>query len=119
MYFLEVIEPGTCPADLKPVFTFIINILNLIKIVIPILLIVFGSIDLGKAVVAGEDKEVAKAQNMLVKRVITAAAIFFIVPLISLVMSLVTPTGSKWNNCLDPNNLKSFNTNNTIIVEKI
>jgi preprotein translocase subunit SecG len=119
IYFLAEIDVKTCPCELTTVFRFIINIMNLIKIVIPILLIIFGSLDLGKAVVAGDDKEVAKAQNMLVKRVITAAAVFFIVPLITLVMSLVSD--AKWTNCLNKENLKEcmINPTNVATIENV
>ena len=57
---------------------------------IPIILIVLGVMDLGKAVISSDDKEVKQAQGRLVKRFIYAVAIFFIVTLVSLIMNLVT-----------------------------
>ena len=41
----------------------------LLKIVIPILLIIFGMLDLGKAVVASKEDEIKKGQQMFVKRI--------------------------------------------------
>lgn len=61
----------------------------IIKIVIPLLLIVFGMIDLGKAVVASDNKDIKTATGSLVKRFIAAIAIFFIPTLVSAVFSLL------------------------------
>ncbi len=64
-------------------------IVSLIKIAIPILLIVLGMIDLGKAVVAQKEDEIKKAQTMFVKRLISAALVFFVVVIVQLVFNLV------------------------------
>lgn len=59
------------------------------QIGIPIILIVFGTLDLGKAVIASDDKAVKEAQSKLIKRCIYAIAVFFIVTIISLAFNLV------------------------------
>ena len=84
------------------------GVFPIVQIGIPILLIVFGTIDLGKAVISSDEKEVKQAQSRLIKRCIYAVAIFFITTLVSLLMSLVT-TGAEagdgeadttsWANC--------------------
>lgn len=66
-----------------------LGIMPIVQIGIPILLIVFGVIDLGKAVISSDEKEVKGAQSRLVKRCIYAVAVFFITTLVSLIMSLV------------------------------
>ena len=66
------------------------GIMPIVWIGIPIVLIVLGIMDLGKAVISSDDKEVKQAQGRLVKRFIYAVAIFFIVTLVSLIMNLVT-----------------------------
>ena len=50
-----------------------------IKIVVPILLIVFGMLDLGKAVMAQKDDEIKKAQQTFVKRLVSAALVFLVI----------------------------------------
>ncbi len=72
------------------------GVFPIVQIGIPILLIVFGTIDLGKAVISSDEKEVKQAQSRLIKRCIYAAAIFFIVTLVTLIMSLVA-TGADSN----------------------
>jgi len=59
------------------------------KIVIPIILIILGMIDLGKAVISSDEKAVSKSAKSLLNRVIAAVAIFFIPTIVGLVFNLV------------------------------
>ncbi len=90
-----------CPAKyshLIPVFSILKSVVNLIKIFVPILLILFGTLDLAKAVIAGKEDEMKKAQSTLIKRVIYAAAVFLVVTLVQFVMSFVASnTGESEN----------------------
>ena len=67
------------------------------------LLIVFGTIDLGKAVISSDEKEVKQAQGRLIKRFIYAAAVFFVVTLVSVVMGIIAKGGegdtTSWQSC--------------------
>lgn len=64
-------------------------ILLVFKIVIPVILIIMGMIDLGKAVVAGKDDEIKKYTKSLAIRGVSAVLIFFIPTIIGLIMGLV------------------------------
>ena len=79
------------------------GIFPLVQIGIPILLIVFGTIDLGKAVISSDEKEVKQAQGRLIKRFIYAAAVFFVVTLVSVVMGIIAKGGegdtTGWRAC--------------------
>ena len=76
--------------DLAPIINLIKHgVIPLIQIGIPIILIVLGMLDLGKAVMAGKEDEMKKAQSMLLKRFLYAIAIFFVVTLVTLVFRLV------------------------------
>ncbi len=75
--------------DLEPIVKFIkLGVLPIIQIGIPILLIVMGTIDLGKAVLSSDDKEIKGAVGKLVKRAIAAIAVFFVATVVTLVMGL-------------------------------
>ena len=65
-------------------------LLLVFKIVIPVILIIMGMIDLGKAVVASKDDEIKKAMKSLMFRAIAAIAIFFIPTIVGIVMGLVS-----------------------------
>ena len=75
--------------DLYPVIRILKTIFTLLQWAIPIVLILFGTIDLGKAVIASKEDEMKKAQQTLIKRVIYAVVIFFLFTIVSLVMRLV------------------------------
>ena len=76
--------------EIIPVIKFVKAIFNIIQFLIPVGLIIMGSIDLGKAVLSSDDKEIKQATSKLIKRAIAAVAIFFIVLLVELVMGLVS-----------------------------
>ena len=80
-------------------YEFINEIIDWIRILVPILLIVLCSVDLGQAVLAGDDKQIKTATSRVVKRAIAAVAIFF-VPLI--VRVLINAAGIKGKIVDDP-----------------
>ena len=103
---------GKCPDDLAPIFRFLKHgVYPIIQIGIPIILIVMGSIDLGKAVLSSDDKEIKSATSKLVKRAIAAVAVFFVATIVSLLMGMFAGTGAKdsdatsWKDCWDDANL--------------
>lgn len=65
-------------------------VLLIVKIVIPILLIVFGIIDLGKAVIASKPEEVKKSVVGLAYRAIAGVVIFLIPTIVGLIMGFVS-----------------------------
>ena len=83
--------------ELGPIITLLKNVVTLLQWLIPIGLIIFGMLDLGKAVIAGKEDEMKKAQGTLIKRVIYAVAVFLVVTLVSFVMGLVGST--EWKEC--------------------
>lgn len=92
---------------LDQVIVLLKNAVNLLQWLIPIGLILFGLIDLGKAVVAGKEDEMKKAQGTLIKRVIYAIAVFLVVTIVTFVMGLVGST--EWRECW--NNVGGSNSN--------
>lgn len=68
---------------------YLINeILQYPKIIVPMLVIVFGTVDFAKAVIAGKEDEMKKAQKTFIKRVIIGVAFFFIPVFVDILMSL-------------------------------
>ena len=95
--------------DLMPIIRFIrLGVLPIIQIGIPIILIVMGTIDLGKAVLSSDDKEIKASTTRLLKRAIAAVAVFFVATIVTLVMGLFGRSrndkieGTKgWADCWD------------------
>ena len=73
----------------------------IIKIVVPILLIIFGMLDLGKAVVASKEDEIKKGQQTFIKRVITAVIVFFVIQIVQLVVNFVSASDKNISNCFN------------------
>ena len=96
--------------DILPIVKFLKHgVLPIIQIGIPIILIIMGSVDLGKAVLSSDDKEIKGAVNKLVKRAIAAVAVFFVATIVTIIMGMfgrskttgdVEGTGS-WADCWD------------------
>ena len=76
-------------AKTAPVWSLVGKILMVFKIAVPLLLIVFGMIDLGKAVIASKEDAIQKATTSLIKRLIAGVVIFFIPFLVGAVFNLV------------------------------
>ena len=72
----------------KNIWILIGKVIRIVLIVIPIIIVLLGTFDLGKAVMAGEDKEIKEAQKMFVKRLVYGVIIFFIPYIIAGVYSL-------------------------------
>lgn len=65
------------------------TIITIIKIGIPVLLIIFGMLDLAKGVIASKEDETKKGQHMFIKRLISAVLVFFVIAIVQLVIGLV------------------------------
>lgn len=83
-------------------FPYVISTLVLlIKIVVPILLIVFGMLDLGKAVVASKEDEIKKGQQLFIKRAISAIIVFFVIQLVQIIVRFVSGNDASVANCFN------------------
>lgn len=74
-------------------------ILQVIYIATPILLIVTGMITFLKVVGKSDDKDMKSAQKVLINKIIAAVAVFLMVTLTKMVISLVATDG--WIKCAD------------------
>ena len=106
----EVIDILTCNDTLfgdpndstTPSMAYLLSQLMLyIKIIVPILIIVLGSIDLFKAVISSNEDEMKKAQKKFVKRIIAGVCVFFIPAFVNLLMNVL-------NNSLVVNGIEGF-----------
>lgn len=64
-------------------------VINVIKIVVPILLVVFGMIDLMKGITSQKEDEIKKGQQLFIKRLISGAVVFFVFVIVQLIISFV------------------------------
>ena len=64
------------------------SILKFVRIIVPILIILLGILDFGKAVIAGKEDQMKKAQMDFVKRVVIGVAVFFVPVIVDIIMEL-------------------------------
>lgn len=84
--FLEICGANT---RIQPLWSIVGTIINAIMIGVPILLIIFGMVDLGKAVIASKEDEVKKATKLLGKRFLYAVGVFAVVWFVTFVFDTV------------------------------
>lgn len=77
------------------------TIYKLLQVLVPILLIIFGMIDLLKGITAQKEEEVKKGQQMFIKRLISGALVFFVFALVKLVISLTADSGNVIIECVE------------------
>lgn len=91
--------------SLGPVLRIVNIVINIIWIGIPIILIVLGSIDLGRAVISSKEDEVKKAKKTFINRLLYAIAVFAVVWLVMFIFDQVAKLGltdantSSWQSC--------------------
>ena len=77
-------------------------IITIIKIGVPVLLIIMGMIDLGKAVVAQKEDEIKKGQGLFIKKLIAALLVFLVVFIVQFLVKFISPKdGNRIQSCLN------------------
>ena len=66
------------------------TIILVIQVAVPVLLVIFGMLDLFKAITAQKEDEIKKGQNMFIKRLIAAAIVFFVIAIVKLLISFIS-----------------------------
>ena len=84
---------GNACGDQNTFFIFQIayTVVLILQIAVPFVLIVLGSIDFFKSVVAGDEKEMKQKRKPFVQRLIAAIVIFLIPFIVSLIMNTFFP----------------------------
>lgn len=62
-----------------------------IKIVVPILLVIFAMLDLGRAITAKKEEDIKRYQSSCIKRIITGVLVFLVVVVVEFVLGFVEP----------------------------
>ena len=89
------------PEQVPRIMSFIINLL---KIVVPILLVLVSIINILKALASSKEDEIKKAQSTLIKKIIAAVMAFLVVSIVQFVINKVADSDEEKGNiasCLD------------------
>ena len=99
--------------DIPSMIPRVVHIIYLfIQIAIPVLLVIFGSIDFLKAVIAQKEDEIKKGQQTFIKRLIAGILVFFVFSFVKIIISFAADSKSEGRkiincaSCLINNNSK-------------
>jgi len=103
MMFLFSCTDGTQAAEgIIRIFSLVKSFLTLIQIAVPIGLIIMGTIDFSKAVMASDEDKMKKAQVIFIKRIIYALLVFLVVIIVRFTMNFISGSSndtSSWLKC--------------------
>lgn len=77
------------------------TIVTLIMVIVPVILIILGMMDLGKAVMAQKEDEIKKGQQIFIKRLLAAAIVFFVIFVVKTAVGLIAPDNKNIVDCID------------------
>lgn len=79
------------PKKFPELTSFVVSIL---EVAVPVLLVLMGVFDLVRAISAGKEDEIKKAQSTFIKRLITGALVFFIIAIVKLLINILDSKGA-------------------------
>lgn len=122
--FLEELPDSGTNCGWQPDLLFVLGIARLIirilQIAVPFVLIIFGSLDFFKAVIAGDEKDIKAKKKPFVQRVVAAIIILLLPTLVNLVINVFDDENefkSCWNaagKISDISNIKENINNKTL-----
>ena len=86
--------PSSVPTFGKFIYSFI-------QFIVPLILIILGSIDLIKSITGGKEDEIKKGQQIFIKRLISGAIVFFALAIVKLLVGVVFPNSSRVIDCVN------------------
>lgn len=103
VYAMEKVSCGNItniPAKIPELSHYIVNLL---QVAVPVILVIFGSIDLFKGIMASKEDEIKKGQHIFIKRLIIAIVIFFVVAIVKFIVSMLDTKQGNQNivECID------------------
>jgi len=88
LMFLDIYCAGTTLPDYLGYWISVVYLA--IRVGIPILLIIFGMVDMGKAIVAKKEEDVKKAQSLMVKKLLIGVLVFLLPYLVEFIVKVAT-----------------------------
>jgi hypothetical protein len=73
----------------------------ILQICVPVGIIVMGSLDFAKAVIASDADKIKKNQKKFITRLITGALVFFVFAIVKFAISITDTTSGGYANCLN------------------
>lgn len=84
---------------LENILHYAVIVINVIQIVVPIALIIFGSIDLLKGIIAGDEKKISAARKPFIQRLVSAILVFLIPFIVNFAINAFVRDATAWKTC--------------------
>ena len=93
-----------CSNDLQQILKMVINVLNIIDFLVPIILIILCTIDLFKIIISKKEDDVKKLRNGIIMKIIYAIIIYLMPFIVSFILGafdkiLPMEYDSSWKDC--------------------
>ena len=100
-FLVEKIGEGTgACAGASTIVYYGIYIVKVIQIVVPIALIIWGSIDLLRSIISGDEKKISAARKPFIQRLLSAVLVFLLPWLVSMVIGFASDdANADWKTC--------------------
>lgn len=100
LFFLTKDASTACIDDsLLNIMRLVRLVIKVLQIAVPVGLILMGTIDMAKSVIAGDEKKIKEAQKPFIKRIVAAIIVFLISYLVNVAINLVVSDASDWRKC--------------------
>ena len=97
---MSTVNLDVCGSDLLWVIQLLKIVIRIIQIAAPLALIIFGSLDFFKAIIAGDEKEMKAKRKPFIGRLVAAVVILFLPMLVNLIIKTVASgTNSTFKKC--------------------
>lgn len=85
--------------ELVPIFHYAVVVVTVLQIAAPIALIIWGTIDFLKGIIAGDEKKISAARKPFIQRLISAVVIFLIPWIVNTAINLFVSDANGWKAC--------------------
>jgi len=95
-----------CTTDFQMILNVLIQVLDVVHFFVPIVLIIFCTVDIFKLIVSKDEKEVKKLRDGIFLKIVYAICVYlvpFLVPFILNAVDKILPMDydNKWKSCYD------------------
>lgn len=86
-----------CDSGLKPIFSAALLVIRVIQVAVPFALVIWGSLDWFKALIAGDEKEMKAKRKPFISRLVAAIVILVLPWLVKLVAKQIAGQSTQQN----------------------
>lgn len=80
------------------IFNLVATIIRGFKIIVPILLIIWGMLDFAKSIIAKKEEDIKKYRSAFIARLISAVLVFLVIVIVQFVVSIIDGVETKSEN---------------------